>query len=283
MKRDVAHMPEVGPLRVLEVRQHAAGRGHRGRGLLESVPRQRCGAKLFAEHLTRPGWIERPAIDSRHAAGRSIGQQAVDRGAVGSQELFRSQQTQFGREGGQRLGAGEFRRGKLAGGDVQKRETPGAIGPRERHGREERRLPRFEIARVGEGARRHDPGHFAPDEALGLARVLDLIADRHAVAFAHEPREVHVQRVKWHAAHRNGRALRVLRAGCQRQLEHARGHERVLVEQLVEIAHPEANDRVAVVAFDLEVLPHGRRSRLHRGRRGAGRRHGSIRQAITFC
>ena len=63
----------------------------------------------------------------------SIGQQALDSGAVGSQELFRSQQTQFGGEGGQRLGASEFRRGKLAGGDVQERQPP-AVGDRRERG-----------------------------------------------------------------------------------------------------------------------------------------------------
>ena len=81
--------------------------------------------------------------------------------------------------------------------------------------------------------------------------------------------DVRVDRVKRHAAHRNRGAVRVLRARGQRQLEHARRRQRVLVEHLVEVAHAEEHDRVAVLALDVEVLPHGRRGRVvSRGWRG---------------
>ena len=40
--------------------------------------------------------------------------------------------------------------------------------------------------------------------------------------------------------------------------------ERVLVEHLVEVAHAEEHDRVAVLPLDVEVLPHGRRGRVDR-------------------
>ena len=54
----------------------------------------------------------------------------------------------------------------------------------------------------------------------------------------------------------------VLRARGQRQFEGARGHQRVLVEHLVEVAHAEEHDRVAVLTFGVEVLT-------HRGRDGS--------------
>ena len=50
----------------------------------------------------------------------------------------------------------------------------------------------------------------------------------------------------------------------QRQLERARRHQRVLVEHLVEVAHPEEHDRVAVLTLGVEVLT-------HRGRGSGGR------------
>ena len=134
---------------------------------------------------------------------------------------------------------------------------------RRRDRRQKRRLAGVEVAGVGERARRHDARHFATDEALGLLRILDLLADRDAKALAHQPREIAVGGVVGQAAHRDGAAAGVLGARRQRELEHARGGQRVLVEHLVEVAHAEEHDRVAVLPLDVEVLPHGRR--------GAGR------------
>ena len=97
--------------------------------------------------------------------------------------------------------------------------------------------------------------------------------DRDAEALAHQPGDVAVGRVVGHAAHRDGAAARVLRPGGQRQLERARGRQRVLVEHLVEVPHAEEDDRVAVLPLGVEVLPHRRR--------GAGRLsgHGGSHQA----
>ena len=39
------------------------------------------------------------------------------------------------------------------------------------------------------------------------------------------------------------------------------GDERVLVEHLVEVAHPEEQDGVAMLLLGVEVLPHRRRRR----------------------
>src|SRR5207248_779 len=76
-----------------------------------------------------------------------------------------------------------------------------------RHGREKGRLARVQIRSVGERARRDDPGDFAFDDALGFARVFDLIADGDAVTLANQPAEIRVEGVVRHAAHRNGGAV----------------------------------------------------------------------------
>ncbi len=81
--------------------------------------------------------------------------------------------------------------------------------------------------------------------------------------FLHQPRDVAVGGVKRHAAHRDAAAAGVLRPRGQRQLERARRRQRVLVEHLVEVAHAEEHDRVAVLPLRVEVLTHRRR--------GAGR------------
>ena len=143
--------------------------------------------------------------------------------------------------------------------------APGrSLWPTNRH--QERRLARVEIRRVGQRAGRDHAHDLALDHALGLLRVLDLLADRDAIALLHQPRDVAVGGVKRHAAHRHGGAGRVLRSRRQRQVERARRHQRVLVEHLVEIAHPEEQQRVAILPLRVEVLAHRRR---HVGRAAA--------------
>ena len=39
------------------------------------------------------------------------------------------------------------------------------------------------------------------------------------------------------------------------------GDERILVEHLVEVAHPEEQDRVAMLSLGIQILPHRRRRR----------------------
>jgi len=144
-------------------------------------------------------------------------------------------------------------------------ELAGAIGRRHRH--QERGLSGVQIGGVGERARRHDPNYFAAHQALGPARILDLVAHRHAKPFAHQAGDVRVGRVVRHAAHRNGAAGGVLRPTGERQIERARRGQGVFVEHLVEVAHAEEHDGVTILALGVEILPHGRC-----GRCGAPRR-----------
>jgi hypothetical protein len=126
-------------------------------------------------------------------------------------------------------------------------------------GHQERRLPRVEIGGIGERARRHHAHDLALDDALRRLRVLDLLADRDAVTLLHQPRDVAVGGMKRHAAHRHRRARRIFRPRGQGEIERARGNQRVLVEHLVEIAHPEEQQRMPVLPLRVEVLLHRRR------------------------
>ncbi len=166
---------------------------------------------------------------------------------------------------------------ELAGGEVQKRDAePGLrIGGslQTGHGEQERRFARVEIAGVGQRARRYHPHDLAPDHAFRLTRVLDLLADRHPVALADQAGDVAVGGMVGHAAHRHGGAGRVLGARGERQVEGAGGDQRVLVEQLVEVAHPEQHQGKRMLALGLEVLAHrgrDRRAEGGEGRRGIG-------------
>ena len=152
-----------------------------------------------------------------------------------------------------------FRGRELAGRQIEQRDAEPGARMHRREREQEGRLARLEIPGVGQRAGRHHADDFAPDQALRLLRILDLLDDGDAEALAHQPRDVAVGGVKRHAAHRNRAAGRVLRSRRQRQLERARGGERVLVEHLVEVPHAEEHEGVAVLALRVEVLAHGRR------------------------
>ncbi len=195
-------------------------------------------------------------LGARELAGRQ-----VDEGDADSLEL----------NGNVRVGAGRRPGGLCRNRSVarQLRERRGrsaaagwSCGParqrkrgRERH--QERRLAGVEIRGVGEGARRHHPHDLSAHQPLCLPRVLDLLADRHPEALLHEAREIPIHGVIGHAAHRDCTARRVLAARGQRQLQRARGDQRILEKGLVEVAHPEKDDGVPVLTLGLEVLPHG--------------------------
>ena len=85
--------------------------------------------------------------------------------------------------------------------------------------------------------------------------IADLLADRDRLAAAHEPREVTFGAVIRHARHRDRLACR-LAARRQRDVEQARRALRVVVEQLVEIAHPIEQQRVGVLRLEAQVLLH---------------------------
>ncbi len=96
----------------------------------------------------------------------------------------------------------------------------GSGGRRPRRARqlsEERGLARVEVVALGQRAGRHDAHDLAPDDALGLAGILDLIADRDAEALLDQPRQVGVDGVVRHAAHRDRRRPAVLRSRRQRE------------------------------------------------------------------
>jgi len=101
----------------------------------------------------------------------------------------------------------------------------------------------------------HGPGrdrldHGALDDALGLARVLDLLADRHPMPARDQLAEVVGCRLDGHAGQRHAVAPR-----GESDVENPRGELSVVVEHLVEIAHPEKEDLVAMLRLDLPVLP----------------------------
>ena len=166
---------------------------------------------------------------------------------------------------------------ELAGGEVQQADAQARVRARRfleaGHRQQEGRFAGVEIAGIGERPRRDDAHHLAADDPLGLLRVFHLLADGHPVALLDQPGDVAVGGVMGHAAHRHGRTGGVLRSRGQGQVEGARRHQRVFVEELVEVAHAEQHERERILALGLEILPHRgrhRRTECGQGRRGVG-------------
>jgi hypothetical protein len=124
-------------------------------------------------------------------------------------------------------------------------------------------------------ARRDRLDHGALHDPLREPRILDLLADRHAVSLLHEATQVLRGRLHRHAGQRHLRRAAVVPRG-QREVQRARRHLGVLVEHLVEVAHPEEQDRVGMPRLDLPVLRHQRRRAAAAHPRGASTRNPSL-------
>ena len=213
-------------------------------------------------------------------AGRQDRRRGLARRVAGRHDdLSRLEHGQFVGERLNPVGAGVFGGRELAGGEIEQRhadrpdilaachpgvsrrpaETRPARQRRRRNRHQKRRLPRVQVARIGQRPGRDDADDFALDDALGLAGVFHLIANRDPESLFHQPRDVAVHGVKRHAAHRNAAAVGVFRPRGQRQLEGPGRDERVFVEHLVEVAHAKEQNRVAMLLLGVEILAHRRR------------------------
>jgi hypothetical protein len=111
--------------------------------------------------------------------------------------------------------------------------------------------------RITRQAGRHHLDDLALHQALArdLTRVLDLLADRHAITELRQALQVLVRGVHRDAAHRNWIRLRLV-AGGERDVEQRRSDLGVLQEHLVEVPHPVEQDLVRVLRLDGEELTH---------------------------
>ena len=273
--RAISNRPDVREIHLLRVLQvlHQRPRGGDGpRVAVEAEPGERLGPRLIEQHPPRVLDVERPGLDLGEARGwqtrregerrfRSAGQPGRD------DDLARPKHGEVVAERMAPVGAAVLGRAEFTGRQVEQGDARHAV--RAADGHDERRLAGIQVRAVGEGAGRHDADDLAADDPFRLAWIFHLLAHGDAETLSDEPRDVIVGRVVRNAAHWDGAAGSVLRPGRERQLERARGHQRVLVEHLVEIAHAKEHNRVAVLAFRVEILPHRRRRGSGRG--GVGR------------
>ena len=122
---------------------------------------------------------------------------------------------------------------------------------------------------LGDRPRGHDAHDAALDDALGLARIGELLADGDAEALVHQAHEVALDRAHRHAGH--GHGVDPLGAGGQGDPQLLGRHLGVLSEQLVEVAHAEEQEGVRLLLLGPpELLHHGRLTALAGSRAALG-------------
>ena len=261
-----AHVRQFGLLRRCRVAQHGARGTEREIAVVDAERGEVARAEVPAERAGRCRRVELPR-----------GQVPDRYGRCGSRVRAPFRHQQFGRvelvERLRGIGGAHFGDLERARREIEPRE-PGAVPAGiDRH--EQRCALRVEKIRIGHRPRRHHAHHLALDRSLARRRIADLLADRHGLAEAHQSGEVLLDGVERDPGHRDRRSRRLSARG-QRDVEQRRGAARIVVEELVEIAHPVEQQLVRVLRLGAEVLLHHRRCARTAGRReGSGRgRHG---------
>ena len=194
--------------------------------------------------------VEQPGRAATHAAARGgAGRPAF---LVGQQQLGGVQPRELGL---QRVVADD-----LVGEEAPRRQVgPGqSVAVAAAAERKQQRVAALgQQGLVGHRAGRDDPHHLAFDQALAGGGVAHLLADGDRLAQRDQAREIALGSVVRHAGHRDRLPARAAALG-QGDVEQARGLARVVVEQLVEVAHAEEQQHVGVLRLGGEELLHQR-------------------------
>ena len=146
-----------------------------------------------------------------------------------------------------------FGSAELAGRDIDVRKSrPCTVA---RNGGEVVVFVGAEKMRVGGGAGRDDPGDFAPNEFFAGRGFFDLIADSDAISAPDQARDIAFGRMIRHAAHWYGGAFFFV-AGGEGDFQLARGQNRVVEEELIEVAEAIHQQGAGNLLFNRVILPH---------------------------
>ena len=250
-------------LRLLEVGEHRPRSAARPAPARQAEPLDRRDAEMGAQAILGLAESEARRIARGHRHSRRLQarrERVVCRNARREQHLRGPAEEKRLR---QALDVGGLPDPEVGGRHVHQGDAQMVRAPP--HRREEVVEAAVEESRLGDGPRRDEPDHLAPDQlpALGRRR-LHLVADGDLQPRPDEPREVHVESVVRHPGHRD-RAVPLLTRG-ERDVERAGRHGGVLVERLVEVTEPEEQQVVRIAPLPLLVLAHHRRE----GRAGGG-------------
>ena len=194
---------QVGQFRgvgVVQIAEDGPGRGNPQGVVFHAEAVQEQGAQGPAQfppgRLRVEGVAAQDPTGGRGVEGRqSRGQQAQVR-LFGDDEFRRLQAPELIAQAVGPLPLGEA---ELAGGDLQKGQAPG--GAPKIHRGQVIVPPGVQGRRVHQGAPGEDPGHLPAHQALGLGRVLGLVADHHLEARVQQFGDVALGRMDGEAGH----------------------------------------------------------------------------------
>ena len=254
-------MGEVPLLGLPDVAQGGPGGAGRPREGLAAEGLQARDAEMGGEIAAARARVEDGLVEERTGDGAlgldRIGEPRGQLGAAGHEDLPRAGGAHLVPQAVPPAGPAPLAHEEVAGGGVEPCRAEGRVARRDRE--DVGGLAGLEGGGLELRPGRDHADDLATHDALGGARVLHLLAERHPEALLDEPRHVAGDRVVGHPAHRDRGAVAVLGPRGEGDLERARGHHRVLEEELVEVAHPEEEEGVGVLGLHAVVLLHGRR------------------------
>ena len=172
--------------------------------------------------------------------------------AFGQQQLHRPQTEKFFP---QLLQFPAFGEAKIAGGQIGAGQAPGLALPA--GGGQVIGLFGRQFVGIDNYPPGQDPGHLPAHQALGLGRILYLVADDQAMALLQQPADIDFRGVQGEPGHGNGLFLSPAAAG-EGNVQGLGRRVRVLEKQFIKIPHLKEKQAVGVLGLDIQILPeHG--------------------------
>ncbi|MNV02886.1 hypothetical protein D3C71_931260 [compost metagenome] len=248
--RDGGQVRQTLLLGFLDITEQGTGSGGRARLVVQTKAAEIMQLEEVQQLATAAVGVEQPRCATTHA--NALTQEFRPFFFVGHQQFGR---LQTGQLGFQRVVAIDLVDQEAATGQIGPGQAVAVLAARQRHQQGVAAL--VQQCLVGDGAGRDDAHHLALDQALGQRRVADLFADRHRFTQRDQTRQIAFIRVHRHTGHRDRRTTGAATLG-QGDIQQARGLARIVVEQLVEIAHPEEQQQVRIIGLGCEELLHQR-------------------------
>ena len=248
LEAHAANVGQGGALGVLDVLHQATGGAQGCLALVDAKAHQILGAELLAQELAGGAQLKLPLGAATQATATLDVVQELER--FGIEQLGRIGALQLRQQG---LFFIELVDEEAAGADVHGAVTEAAAIVVD--GGDQVVLPLAEQRLVGDGARGDDANDLALHRPLAGCGISHLLADGGGFTELYQLGQIALDSVIGHPCHRDGAARRLaaLGQGYVEQLGRLAG---IVIEQLVEVAHPVEQQDLRVLGLETKVLLH---------------------------
>ncbi len=264
LEANVADVGQGGALGIFDVLHQTTGGAQGGLALVDAKAHQILSAELLAEQLASCAQLKLPLRTAAQAAATLDMVQELER--FGIEQLCRIGALQLRQQGLFLL--------ELVDEEATRADIHGAIAEAAAivvNGGDQVVLPLAEQRLVGDGTRGDDADHLALHRPLAGGGIPYLFADSGRFAELHQLGQIALDGVIGHPRHRDGAASRLATFG-QGDVEQLGGLSGIVIEQLVEVAHPVEQQDLRVLGLEAKVLLHHRcvGAQIGAGRSAAG-------------